>query len=77
MLKTTLMTGLISILLIGCGRVHVSHELIVPNRPALPRVADKDLSCIPDRAYRALVQRDMELRHHVERLETIIESTRD
>ena len=68
------------ILLAGCAgtdTVYVQEPLPLPERPSLPTVPAKELSCLSDDAYADIAERDAVLKAHIRRLEAIIETTRD
>lgn len=76
MLKRLFALALILTTTNACTRtVYVHEELPVYPRPTLPKLADAELSCLPDGVYARLARRDHEWRKHVEKLEVVIKST--
>lgn len=54
---------------------YVTQPLPLPARPVLPRLTATDLACLPDDAYRRLVERERLRREYAEELEAIIRAT--
>jgi len=67
------------VLTAGCTtqpeRVYVQEPLPVPPAPATPEIPAEELECLDQDAYVRLVERDVVLQSHIERLEDIIRTT--
>jgi len=61
----------------GCQLGYLSAPLPLPPKPDMPVYTDKDLSCLPDYAYRWVAERDLAQRYYQQRLEAVIRSTWD
>lgn len=56
---------------------YIDAPLYMPPIPLLPAIEDKELLCLSEPAYKALVKRDLLLQQHIEKLRLIIKSTHD
>lgn len=69
------------VLLAACaGKVeyrYVDRPLSAPPKPVLPSIEEKELLCLSEPAYKALVKRDLLLQQHIESLRLIIKSTQN
>jgi len=60
----------------GCTHTeYVQTPLPRPPRPNVPTLSGDQLQCLSDDAYKAIVNRDRAKTEHIERLESVIEST--
>lgn len=68
---------LVSLVLPACSSTarYVSEPLPIPEKPYLPQVKAKELSCVSDATYKKLVTRDVLRRQFEEELIAIIQST--
>jgi len=70
--------ALLVLLLSACSQpLRQAVPLERPERPLLPRLTSEDLQCLSTDAYLRLVARDTLRRQYAERLEIIIDSTRE
>lgn len=56
---------------------YLDAPLYMPPKPVLPSIEAKELLCLSEPAYKALVKRDLLLQQHIEKLRLIIKSTHD
>lgn len=53
---------------------YINAPLYMPPKPILPSIEEKELLCLSEPAYKALVKRDLLLQQHIEKLRLIIKN---
>ena len=57
--------------------IYISVPLQKPTKPEIPKISNKDISCLSPDQVDKLISRDMILKGYIADLETVIDSTHD